>query len=377
MSKRYSRFITILFCAVLAVFFAAILLSPKRDFSEAENRYLQGFPELSAESVTSGKFMSQFETFITDQFPGRDGWVAAKAAMEYASGKRENNGVYICSDGTLIAQLDEPDEEKFSTGLGYVQALTEKTDTEVYFSLIPGAAHIWSEKLPANAPSADQHALLEQARAAVPGATWVDLESVLMDHRDEYIFYRTDHHWTSLGARYAYEALLEAMELPQPADESLLTGKGEVVSEEFYGTNWSSSAVRWVAPDVITRYAGDEGISVTAYPSGTAEEGSLYHPEKLEVKDKYPYFLGGNQPLCVLRNENLPDGKKVLLVRDSYSDSLAPMLIQSCGELHLFDVRYNLHSVAEYAEENDIDVILVLYSTANFVSENNLFVLSR
>ena len=375
MSKKYSKFLTALFCIVLAAFFAAVLFFPKRTFSEDENRYLQTFPEFSLESLKSGKFMKEFETFVTDQFPGRDAWVAAKCVFERLSGKQENNGIYFCGSDTLIAKVDDPDPDQVEKNLQSVQALTEKTDKPVYFSLIPGAAYVWADKLPDNAPTADQAALLEQAQEAVPGAHWVDLASTLTDRKDEYIFYRTDHHWTSLGAKYAYEALAPAMGLTTAEGDWMQ--EPQVVSDSFFGTSWSSSGVRWVPADEIWRYAPDDGITVTSNFTGQPEEGALYHPEKLEQKDKYTYFLGGNQPLCVIKNENLPDAPKVLVLRDSYSDSLAPFLAQSCSEVHLFDVRYNLNSVAQYAEENYIDEILVLYSVANFVAEKNIFVLAR
>ena len=375
MSKKYSIFLTILFCAVLAVFFFAILFVPKREFSETENRYLQTFPKFNSQTLTSGEFMMDFETFVTDQFPGRDAWVAAKCYIERASGKKENNSIYFAGDNALIADVPDPDPEQYAQNLAHVQSLTEKTDLPVYFSLVPSAAYVWSDLLPDHAPTADQGALLEQAQEAVPGAEWVDIASTLLAHKDEYVFYRTDHHWTSLGAKYAYESLAEAMGLTVPDAEWL--NEPEVVSDSFFGTNWSSSGVRWVSPDEIWRYAPDEGISVTGYYTGVPEESSLYHPDSLEKKDKYTYFLGGNQPLCILRNENLPDAPKVLVLRDSYSDSLAPFLIQSCSEVHLFDVRYNLNSVAQYAADNDIDQILVLFSVANFAAENNIFVLSR
>lgn len=375
MSKKYSVFITVLFCGVLAAFFFAVLLCPKREFSETENRYLQTFPKFNIETLKTGTFMSEFETFVTDQFPGRDSWVAAKCVMERATGKKENNGIYFCKEDTLIARLDDPDPQRWSENLSYVQALTEKTDLPVYFSLIPGAGYIWEDRLPENAPNADQAKLIAEAQAAVPGAHWIDLISPLMAHKEEPIFYRTDHHWTSLGAKYAYEAIAPAMGLTVPDADWL--DQPEVVSDSFFGTNWSSSGVRWVAPDEIWRYAPDDGITVTSYATGVPEEGALYHPEVLEKKDKYTYFLGGNQPLCVIKNENLTDAPKILVVRDSYSDSLAPFLAQSCAEVHLFDVRYNLNSVSQYAADNDIDAIVVLYSVANFVTENNIFVLSR
>ena len=375
MSKKYSKFLTALFCIVLAAFFSAVLFFPKRTFSEDENRYLQAFPEFSLESLKSGKFMKEFETFVTDQFPGRDAWVAAKCVFERLSGKQENNGIYFCGSDTLIAKVDDPDPDQVEKNLQAVQSLTEKTDKPVYFSLIPSAAYVWADKLPDNAPTADQAALLQKAQEAVPGAHWVDLASALTGHKDEYIFYRTDHHWTSLGAKYGYEALVPAMGLTEAEGDWIQ--QPQVVSDSFFGTSWSSSGVRWVPADEIWRYAPDDGITVTSNFTGQPEEGALYHPEKLEQKDKYTYFLGGNQPLCVIKNENLPDAPKVLILRDSYSDSLAPFLAQSCSEVHLFDVRYNLNSVAQYAEENDIDEILVLYSVANFVSEKNIFVLAR
>ena len=101
-------------------------------------------------------------------------------------------------------------------------------------------------------------------------------------------------------------------------------------------------------------------------------ESSLYHPEKLEVKDKYAFFLGGNQPLCVIQNPDALNGK-LLVVRDSYSDSLAPVLAEEFREVHLFDLRYNNTSLKQYVADNGIDQVLVLYSGNNFNTDQNLF----
>ena len=121
----------------------------------------------------------------------------------------------------------------------------------------------------------------------------------------------------------------------------------------------------------------EEGLTVTSWRSGAPETAALYDRTYLDQKDKYSAFLGGNQPLCVIRNEALPDGGKLLLVRDSYSDSLAPFLSQSFSEVHLLDLRYYRASVAQYAAENDIDGILVLYSVPNFVTDRNLAFLGQ
>ena len=158
-----------------------------------------------------------------------------------------------------------------------------------------------------------------------------------------------------------------------PLDES----QKVTVSEDFYGTLYSSSGVRWLPPDHIDRYISDEGVTVTAYPDGTPHPGSLYVDSFLSEKDKYSSFLGGNKPLCVIETGHT-GAPKVLVIRDSYADSLAPFLTQSFSEIHLFDPRYNLTSVKDYVEQNEIDSVVVLYSISNFTATgSNLFVLSR
>jgi hypothetical protein len=157
---------------------------------------------------------------------------------------------------------------------------------------------------------------------------------------------------------------------------SLSDYEKNTVSTAFYGTIFSSSGVRWVKADEIDTYVPENGVQVTTYYNGEAADGSLYVPEYLEKKDKYSYFLGGNQPLCVIRSEK-NDGPKVLLIRDSYSDSLAPFLTERFSQLHLFDLRYNLTSVQSYVAEHDIDAVVVLYSFSNFADDGNLFLLGR
>ena len=187
------------------------------------------------------------------------------------------------------------------------------------------------------------------------------------------IYYRTDHHWTSLGAYYGYTALMEAMGM-EPVD--LADYERTTVTDQFYGTIFSASGVRWVAPDRIDTYIPADGVKVTSYFDGTPSQGSLYVDSYLEVKDKYSYFLGGVQPLCVVET-GLTDAPRLLLIRDSYSDSLTPFLTQSFSQIHLFDPRYNLSSIQGYIQDNGIDAVAVLYSIPNYIADEYQFVLSR
>ena len=378
MSKRYAIFLTALFCAFIGVFMVANAVSPDRASSELENRVLQQKPKLSLDSLTSGSFMREFETYVTDQFVGRDSWIAAKALSERLLGKQENNGVYFCQDDTLIARFDQPDAQRLSDNLGYVEALAEKTDVPVYFSLIPGAVRVWSDKLPEGAPNADQGAILAQAAGAVSSAQWYDTDSTMMAHKDEYIYYRTDHHWTSLGAYYGYTALADALGFePVPLEEYTKT----TMSEDFYGTIYSSSGVRWVKPDTIDTYVSADGITVTSYTydskgNPVEEQRPLYDTSYLQVKDKYSMFLGGNQSLAVVRTPNT-DKPKIAIIRDSYADSLVPFLTPHFSEIHLIDPRYYRLSVSDYLAQNDIDAALVLYSVDNFSTDTYLLWIAR
>ena len=375
MSKKYAIFITVLFCAFLGTFFAANALTPDKDFSPVENRALAQAPALSTQSLLSGDFMADFEEYVTDQFVLRDRWIALKAGAEYASGKRENNGIYICDQHTLIPRFDAPTDERGSQrcdkNFALVDTFAGLSDVPVYFSLIPGKVSVWSHLLPEGAPNGDEGVYL--ARGAQATARWLDVNAALTAHKNEPIYYRTDHHWTSLGAYYAYQTLMEGMGLePKALGDFAPT----LASSEFYGTAFSSSGVRWMEPDTMEFYVPQDAAQVTNYFDQTPTPGQLYDLSKLEEKDKYSAFLGGNKPLTVLKsNVADPSAPKLLVVRDSFSDSIAPFLCYNFSEVHLVDPRYYKTATAQYVKDNAIDQVLILYSVDNFVKESSLFVL--
>lgn len=375
MSKKYSIFITVLFCLFIFGFGAAHLILPDKEFSEQENRYLSQFKAPTLETLKSGKFMEDFEDYIVDQFPLRDQWIQLKALSERTLGKQENNGVYFGTDGqTLFAQFTAPSDKDLEQRVGYVNQLADNLIVPVYFSLIPDKSYVWADRLPENAPLVDDGSMLDKAAALCSQwVTWIDLKDAI---RGDDVFYRTDHHWSTFGAYQGYQALAAGMNNGVFTNLDGYEGFDPVlVSDSFYGTTYSSAGAGWVQPDEIYTMIGEGLIEVTRYPEGSPVPGSLYDLSKLELKDKYSMFLGGNQPLCILRNPLVEGGKKLLVIRDSYSDSLAPFLALDYSEVHLFDLRYNLNSLKAYVEENGIDQVLVLYSASNFVTDPNLFLM--
>lgn len=372
MNKKYSIFITVLFCLFTFGFGIFHFILPDRDFSDQENRYLSQFKAPTLDTLRSGKFMESFEKYVSDQFPLRDQWIRLKAYSERALGKQENNKVYFdrVTGQTLFAHFTKISDEELATRVGFVNNLGDNLDVPVYFSLVPDKSWVWADYLPDYAPNVDDGSTIEQAAELCgENVCFIDLRGAL----DYDSFYRTDHHWTTMGAMQAYFTLIRDISGGNSGD---WYHEPELQSDQFYGTTYSAAGAGWVKPDSIYTMIPEGGtkghVTVTGYPEGQPIESSLYHPEKLEVKDKYAYFLGGNQPLCIIKNPDAQGGK-LLVIRDSYSDSLAPFLAEEFQEVHLFDLRYNNLSLKQYVEDNGIDQVLVLYSANNFNTDQNLF----
>lgn len=373
MTTGYSRFLSAFFCLFLGGLLAWHVLLPDRERSDVENRTLEQFPEFSWEGLKDGGFTRGVEEYFADQFPLRDQWTGLKARAEQLLGKREFNGVYLCGDA-LIARVEPPRDGLEEKNLGYVARLAERTELPVYLGLIPSAAEIRREDLPRGAESWDQAAFIARA-AELEGVEPIDFLSALRPFRADK-FYRTDHHWTSFGAYSGYRAVMKALGREEETEHELQAAFWpQVYSDQFQGTLYSQSGVHWLPPDAIEFWVPDEGFEVTSWRDGSPKRAALYDLNKLQTKDKYSVFLGGNQPLCVIRN---PEGAgKLLLIRDSYSDAMAPFLARHFAEVHLLDPRYYRYSAAKYAEENGLEAIAVVYSVPNFITDRNLVLLAQ
>ena len=366
--KRSAEWLQIgAFLLFLILGLVLLLVLPRREFSQQENRYLAQPPRFRFSDLVSGSFTQGVEDCITDQFPLRDGWISLKSRTERALGKTENNNVFFGKRDTLITRFSPPEESAVSGAVRAVNALVEGTEARVFLALIPSSAAVWADRLPANADTADQAALIRRIYGETEAET-ADILAALLEHREEDIYYRTDHHWTTLGAYYGYAATARALGLT-PAEQSAF--RPETVSEDFYGTVYSSSGVRWVKPDRMERWVEAEGVRV--YREDAEEPSPVYAEEKLLVKDKYAYFFGGNTPRMVIDTGS--GGGKLLVLRDSYSDCELPFFFAHYGEIHVLDLRYFRQSVRAYAEENGIDDILVNYSLSTFLTDPSVFLL--
>lgn len=368
MKNKQKGSLILILCFTLFILLGFVLHLTLRDreYSADENRYLAQAPEFTFKRLFSGEFTADFEDYITDQFPMRDGWLDLKSRFERFCGKTENNGVFFGRKDTLLTRFEEPDKNAVLAAAEAVKMLADHTGIPVYLALIPSSTDVWSDRLPKHANTADQGALIETIYDAC-GVNTVDIRSILLSHADEDIYYRTDHHWTTLGAYYGYAASVSTMGV---APQRLSSFHPQTVSDRFNGTAYSSSGVRWVEPDSIQRYVDAESVTLIRYDTPEGVISPVYDESKLEVKDKYSYFLGGNTSRLIVSTGH--SGPKLLVIRDSYMDSELPFLFAHYSEIHVLDLRYFRQSVVGYAEEQDFDAILVSYSLSDFVTDTSV-----
>ncbi len=350
---------------IILVFLGAVTLIavPDRDFSDSENRYLAKLPDFSFKALFNSEYTEDFEKYITDQFPARDFFVGVKAQTEYLIGKRDTNGVYFADDGYLINRYDETttDTDRLHKNLGYISDFINrhKSDTDVnyYTMLVPSAQAILADKLPPFAPGIDQTAEYNKVAAATDGDGYIDLSEVFSAHKDEYIYYKTDHHWTADGVYYAYEAFCKAAQLDALAKSDFDI---KTVSDEFYGTSYSKARLWTTTPDALKAYIPKTAHSYVLTMDGEKSRDSLYFEEYLGKRDKYSYYIGGNNPVVTIAS-GVGTNRRLLIIKDSYAHCFAPLAANHFDFVCLLDLRYYNGKIDDYIKENGITDVLILY----------------
>ena len=320
-------------------------------------------PQFTIVDFVSGKFSDELEQYLTDQVPLRDDWVTLKIYLELAVGKRESGGVYIGRDKYLMDKFTSYSKKQLAANAAALAELQKKLaaeDISMDTILVPVAAQVLTDKLPAYAPVADYAAILEVLTDA--GVDTVDMLTALAAHSGENIYYRTDHHWTSLGAYYAYCAWRG---IEPNADE----WTQEILCDNFHGTTWNKVPLPTVPAEEITAWYKHEYHNVS-YNGGEYETNSIYECKYLSGSDQYAVFLNSNQAQTVI--EGSGKSGKLLLIKDSYGNTFSQFPVEDYAEVHVLDLRFFKGDVTEYAKENDITDALVLYGVQNFVKDTNL-----
>lgn len=364
--------------ALIAAFFAFIFVFavlfwvlPDKVLSETENRSLQSFPTFTLKTLSDGTFTEEFATYMADQFPARDFFVGVKAATESALLKGQNNGVINAKDGYLITRYDSVDETILENNIDCISKFVNAAEAQgisVTCAFAGRTMDVASSLLPksyGDDSSVAAWAALDKF-CEEKGLSYVDLLTPLKARFEagEYVYYRTDHHWTTLGAMYAYNEIALAADLPVASAGGFDI---ETASDAFYGTTWSTAGIKWAKPDTMEfyRFAGDDLL--TTEVKGVESFQGLYKREALETKDKYTSFIGGNAAEV---HVTACDGQreKILLVKDSFAHSVVPFLADEY-DLVIVDLRYYSKPLTELCRDEGIEKVIILYNMDTLSSE--------
>lgn len=371
MERQIKKWVSILFCTVLVAVMGVCLLKPAVYFSENENRVLAQMPHLSSEGILSGEFTKEIEEYTTDQFPMRDDIVRIKAHLERASGKQENNGVYFSKEGYLIEKPTTTDLKTAAASLNAIKKADALGKYNISLLLVPTAYEILRDYLPAHCYTPVQQRAAQLAADTLSGTNVkrIDPTETLAAHKGDYIYFRTDHHQTAYGSFLVYQTLCEQLGIT-PYAESDFTK--EDLSDRFYGTTWSKAALFDAKPDTVSVYRPnfDIGYKVN-YVYESKQSDSMYEPAWLDKKDKYSVFFDGNHPVVTVDTTN-HNGKSLAVFKDSYANSILPLLVNHYESVHIIDLRYFSADPLAYLDEHGITDMLVLYNMANFTTDTNL-----
>lgn len=376
--KITKRIMSVVFLLAVFGISAGSLLLPDKEFSENENRYLAEIPQLSVDNILNAKFQNGLEEYLKDQLCFRDEWISLKTVFQRAMGKTDIGGAYLGKDGYAFEKItkEDIDEELLQKNISYVEDYfaycSDNIDaSHLNFLLVPTSGLVLSDKLPEHAPLFDQNRYIEEVKAAMKAYTFIDVRESLLEHNEEEIYYRTDHHWTSDGAFVAYGQWCKSQGLPTPKIEDY---KVEMVTDSFRGTLYSKILNADSAYDSIKKYEKTERPGQFHVVADGKELEGLYDYGKLEEKDKYLFFFGGNYGEVVITNSNPKEtGKNLLIIKDSYANTFVPFIADDYDHVYMIDLRYSRADLRAYLAEHEITDVLVLYNISNFATDKNIF----
>lgn len=383
-----------LFAIVLLVIPIMTLLLPKQERSDNENRTLAKMPTLidqnkwkKADSIDDyikavkwkyinnrgGKaFKDDFETYFCDHLAGREMWVKSSNALLRFSGQRELNGVYTLDD-QLVQTFKVYNEATVNASIKAMNAFAERfPDIPMYIMLAPTSQEIFGSQIPSYTGLMSEKAFIDSVYAKMENIGTIDCLSYISGHANEYVYYRTDHHWTSLGAFYAYQAAAKSLNY---SAYGLNAFNIETASRDFRGTLYSQTLDDSISPDIMEYYLlanGEPTVKMTCRNDREVKVyDSLYVREFLNEKDKYSSYTGSNVPIVTIET-NVDNGKSLLMIKDSYAHSLVPFLSKHYGKITMVDMRYINTGLNSLINMDEFTEVMFMYNVIGFSEDGDI-----
>ncbi|MCD2502094.1 hypothetical protein LQE93_09925 [Clostridium sp. NSJ-145] len=372
--KRNNRALNILtslmFIGFISIVIIFNILKVDETFSEEENRTLATMPKFTIKSFLSGDFTKEYTNYVEDNFAGKKGFVSIKSNLEKLEGKDESNSIFIGKDGQLFEKFIEASQEETDAKIAAINSFYERySNLNMSFILTPTATKVLEEKLPKYAPNDDELDYINKVFSGLnDNIITINPYEALNQNKDDYLFYKTDHHWTSKGAYIAYTVMCEKLGLtPKSIDDFDIVN----VTNSFYGSLSSKIGTKGKVSDSIDVYIPKESDFVVNYVSEQIKSTSLFDSEYLDKKDKYCVFSGGNHALINIKTLGDPN-KKLLIIKDSYANCFLPFLTSHYGEINVVDLRYYYDDLDKLIENKEITDVLFLYNSNTFNSDDSI-----
>lgn len=369
MGKKITIFLFIITIFSLSV---VTLFGKNKTFSEIENRTLSGKPELSVEKIASGEFADNLEVYLSDQLFLKEHFVMLKNESELIAGKDKLGEVYLSDDGRYIRNFVE-NTSQIEKNILFINKSLEKngiSKDRVFFVLIPTASYVYNDKLPkTNLSDSEENTFKVVEENLKNTARFISLKDVFNDVKDENIYYNTDHHWTMLGAYYGYEYLMESL---GKEVRPLSDFKEVKLDEKFYGSLYSQAPLFFTKADEVVFYDYKNLNYTIEYVKEGEKRDSFLVEEKFEVKDKYTALFGGNYGRMIITNHDNSEGEKLIIFKDSYTNSILPYLIGDYSVIEVVDLRYSSPMAGFFKDKEDYKVMFIY--NADFINTDNSFV---
>ncbi len=360
-------------CFLLCLFSAGLLLvlTPDKAQSENENRMLAQKPNLTWATLTDGSYMRAFETYLTDQFPQRDLWVSLRSSFSTLTGAREQNGVYRTKSGFLLEQQTPADALQQKEITTAIKAFLKKNkQLKSGMILAPNASELLKNEMPYGLRQPSQQQQLKEVHDLLKGVDlkWVSCLKQFETEDPHTLYYRTDHHWTTRAAFRAFLGLNSAWKLG--AKEELYTFYP--VAADFSGTLASTYGEQSLCDTVeVCIPQRSKGKYTVYYEAQGKKTATCFDRSKLQQKNKYEVFFGGNFDLILI--STTADTERTLLVfKDSYANCLLPMLTPYFSKIVVVDPRYFSDSLSAVMDETTFTHVLFLYNLNTFLEDHSL-----
>ena len=366
--SRYAKRIGLCFVAIIVVFLIAGILVPDSSFSDVENRSLQLFPKLSLREYSNGRLEKKLENYVNDQFVCRNLFIKLKSAIDVSAGSVYSNGVWKGKDGYLIEDVVVPEDKRLDKAVKAIDKFkSEHKSIPMRFMLVPTAANIYSDKLPSLSYTADQNKYMDEffSRLEKIDVEGIDVRLEFSSAADDVqLYYRTDHHWTMDGAKLAADEFVKNRKLPEKEFELY------EVKNDFVGSLAAKSGFTGGKADAIKLAVAKDGLNSAIYYDDTQKKTSKYYKmSNLNKRDAYTVYGGKNHPLYTIKTPT-SSNRRLLLIKDSYANSMIPFLTQYYREIVVVDPRYYYDDINVTMLTENVNEVLFLYNANTFFEDD-------